>query len=178
MTIGPFIASCRSNDGTQFNIHTAHNTILWRRVLTSDQSYLQQWRYVQNSRKRSSHVCPWLHVCVSTPSMTWTVNTKFGEHIVHDSPSTCTDPEVKRSKTAVTWFAVCMGMHVDRTASLFLFSTVNMYLSSWLSGLICWATVQRAWLASSVAWVRLPLLPVCQVRFLSACYEMKLPVSS
>jgi len=33
--------------------------------------------------------------------------------------------------------------------------------------------VQRAWLASSAVWVRLPLLPACQVRFLSACYEIK-----
>jgi len=33
--------------------------------------------------------------------------------------------------------------------------------------------MQRAWLASSVAWFRLPLLPACEVRFLSACYEIK-----
>jgi len=55
----------------------------------------------------------------------------------------------------------------------FLWHKSLKYLPSSFSGLIRWAAVQRAWLASSAAWVRLPLLPACQVRFLSACYEIK-----
>jgi len=41
-------------------------------------------------------------------------------------------------------------------------------VAQWANTLSC---RQRAWLASSAAWVRLPLLPACKVTFLSACWD-------